>query len=460
MNADNNPSALSRRDALKLAGLSGAAAVLGTPQDAKAEATGPKKNPSKKAPLRIVIIGGGMAGTTLAYRLRRAITWPKITVFEPLRNSAWYQPGLTRLGVGACCEKDLEYRRSDFIPEGVKWVESAVTAIDPEKRQVTDAKGEETPYDFLIIASGAKLNYGAIEGLEGEISSLQMVEKKAAWMNDPSIASIYYYHGAAQLHEQFNTLIQKAVESKEGRLTALFAQESIDIKSPGAAKSVLFALIEKLEAAGVRQRVEIIFTSGDGRLSANDSYDKMYTQMLKKRGVLLQKSRLEKVVSETQTAFLEGGKTLHYDFLHIAPPMTVDALYERSGLGNSDGWIDIDPKTLQHTHYAEIFAAGDAGGSSVMKTGAAVVDQVKIIVEVIRAIDEGKRPQVNYEGYSCDTVLFPGEHSALFEAWDKTKKPLSVLSFIDPLKSHRLYWYLDSRLIKPYVMWGVMRGWA
>ena len=459
MKAKNRKSALSRRTALKLAGLSGTALLFAAPRSAEAKTADPGKKLSPKTPLRIVIIGGGMAGTTLAYRLRRAISWPEITLFEPLRSSAWYQPGLTRLGIGTCCEKDLEYRRSDFIPEGVKWVESAVTAIDPEKREITDAGGGVTVYDFLIIASGAKLDYGAIEGLEGEISSLQMLEEKAAWMDDPSIASIYYYHGAAQLHEQFNTLVQKAVESKE-KLTVLFTQESITIKSPGAAKSALFALAGKLESAGVRKRVELIVASGDGRLSASAQYDKKYKEMLEKWGIDFRKARLEKLELETRTALFEGGEKIHYDLLHVAPPMAADKLFGTSGLSDENGWIDVDAETLQHKRYAEIFAAGDVAALSTMKTGAAVVDQVKVIVEAIRAIDEGKKPDVNYGGYGCDTVLFPAEQSALFEAWEKGKKPLSVLSFIDPLKRHRLYWYLDARLIKPYVMWGVMHGWA
>ncbi len=450
---------LNRRDALKLAGIGGAAALI-APAGLHASATGPKKKPSKKSPLRIVIVGGGMAGTTLAYRLRRAITWPDITVFEPQRTSAWYQPGLTMLGTGSWGEKALEFSRRDFIPDGVRWVESPVVSIDAEHGSVKDAEGKQTPYDYLVIASGAVLDYGAVEGLSGEIRSLQMLEKRAAWMGDPSIGSIYYLHGAAQLHEQFNTLIQKALELQKGKLTVLFTQDSVAVKSPGAAKSALFSLVETLNRAGVRHKVDLVVTSGDGRLSASDEYDAMYRKMLAGEQVAFEKKRLTKIDAAAGTAGFDDGSVRKYDYIHVTPPMRADRLFERNGLTDGNGWIDVVESTLQHKKFGNVFAVGDAAGISALKTGAAIVEQVKTVVDTIRAIDEGKKPTADYRGYGCDTVLCPKEKSALFEAYDRRGKPTAVLSFMNPLKCHGFYWYLNEKVIKNYVLYGVMRGWA
>ncbi len=451
---------LNRRDALKLAGI-GSAAVLFGSEEAEASVGSLQKKPSKTKPLRIVIIGGGMAGTTLAYRLRRAITWPEITVFEPLRTSAWYQPGLTMVGTGIWCEQQLEYKRKAFIPEGVRWIESAVVSIDTDLNRVKDENGNETEYDYLIIASGAVLDYAAIEGLEGEIASLEMLEKKASWMDDPAIGSIYYFHGAAQLHERFTALVQKAVGlSDDEKLSILFTQENIHIKSPGAALSALFTLIRKLKDAGVRHKAEITLNAGDGRLSANDTYDSLYKKILKREGVFFESERLMNVDTAIKAVNFTNQKSMGYDFLHITPSMHTGRLFTQSGLTDKDGWIDVEERTLQHRHFKNIFAVGDAAGTSALKTGAAIVDQVKTVVDTIRAIDEGKKPDVTYDGYGCDTVLCVKKKSVLFEAYDKKKKPLALVEFMNPLECHDIYWYLNSRMLKPYVMYGVMKGWA
>jgi len=450
---------LNRREALKMAGIGGASVLLGS-AEAQASATGPKKKLSKTKPLRLVIIGGGMAGTTLAYRLSRAITWPKITVFEPLRNSAWYQPGLTMMGMGVWCEKHLEYQREAFIPKGVTWIESAVVSVDPVHQHVKDARGEETPYDYLIVASGAVLEYGEIEGLEGTLASLEMVEKKAPWMDDPCVGSVYYFHGASQLHEQFMTIVQKAVALKEGKLTILFTQQSIAVKSPAGGKSVLFGLLQKLKDAKVREKVEIIVTSGDGRLSANESYDAMYQKILKREGIVFKPFALSKVDLVSQTAYFHTGESQRYDYLHITPSMRADAMLEKSGLTNQEGWVEVEASTLQHQRFNTIFAVGDVAGTSVLKTGAAIAEQVKTVVNAIRSIDEGEKPNAVYEGYGCDTLLCIKKQQVLFEAYDKRGKPLAVVEWMNPLKGYELYWYLNSYLLKPYVMYGVMRGWA
>ena len=450
-----------RREALKLAGVGGAALLLGG-TSAQAGATGPsKKKISKTHPLRIVIIGGGMAGTMLAYRLSRAVTWPEITVFEPQRYSAWYQPGLALVGAGIWYEGEIRAERREYIPDSkhVHWLDRTVTAVDPEKRIVTDSEGKTTPYDYLIVASGARLDFGAVEGLEGVIDTMHSPMEREDWMDDPAIGSVYYLHGATQLPEQFDALADRAAKSDEKKLKVIFSQPGVTIKSPGAAKSILSALLDKLEKEGVRDRVEILFVSGDGRLSANDAYDKLYRKMLEKEGVAFAKKQVVAVDRQARTARFDDGSESAYDFLHIAPPMRVDTLFVNAGLTDDKGWIAVDEATLQHRKYSSVFAIGDAAGISALKTGSAIVDQAKTVVDAMRAQDEGRKTKTRYDGYGCDTVLCVGAEKALYESYNRSGKPEALFGF-DALKCSRAYWYVDTRLLKPYVMEIAMRGWA
>jgi len=448
-----------RREVLKLAGLGGAALWLGTPERARAAATGPTKKISKKHPLRIVIIGGGMAGTMLAYRLSRAISWPEITVFEPLRHSAWYQPGLALIGAGVWYGGEIEYDRKALIPDSrhVRWMERAVRSVDPDKRVVTDSEGRETAYDYLIVASGARLDFGAIEGLEGRIDSMEALPERKPWMDDPAVGSVYYLHGARQLQEQFDALIEKTRAQEKIRI--IFSQPGVAVKSPGAAKSVLLSLIEKLRKEGIREKTEILFCSGDGRLSANDAYEKLYRKMLGKERVVFAKKTVVAVDRSARRVRFDDGSAAEYDFLHITPPMRTDPLFDAAGLCDASGWIDVDGKTLQHRKYSSVFAVGDAAGVGALKTGAAIVEQAKTVVEAMRAADEGRKPHNVYSGYGCDTLLCVAEEKVLYEAYDRSGKPEALFGF-DALKCSRVYWYLETKLLKPYVMEIALRGWA
>ena len=460
-NMKNSNEKLSRRDILKLAAIVGAGTVIGSTEAQANEIKGSEKSISKKHPLHIAIIGGGMAGTSLAYRLSRAITYPVITLYEPEEKSCWYQPGLTMLGTGLWPAADLAYERGEYVPMHTELRREAVASIDANSRTVTDSSGKSDKYDYIIVASGLHLDFGAIGGLSGKITSMQKMDKIEPWMNDPAIASIYYMHGATRLSLQLDGLVRKAKSAqKDKKLQVYFTQPEITIKSPAAAKSVLMTLIERLEKAAVRDNVEIILVSEDGKLSANSAYDNEYKKLLQKKNVLIKKDKLISIDVDTQSAeFSDEGK-VQYDFIHIAPPMKTGSFLSESSLLNENGFINIDEGTLEHKEFPGIFAIGDAAGCSSLKSASAINSQVKVITDTIRKIDEGDKPKSKYDGYGSDTMLCPSDKSALFESWDYKGKPLSPMISLNPLQCHGIYWYSSLYLSKSYMMNGVMKGWA
>ena len=442
---------------LKLAGTAGAAVLLGSSDLQAKEIKSSLKEISKKRPLHIAIIGGGMAGTAMAYRLSRAITYPVITLYEPEEKSCWYQPGLQLLGTGLMPFADLAYERERYIPQHTSTQTHAVTAIDAENLTVTDSSGKSMKYDYIIIASGLQLDFSAIKGLDANIGSLQTLDKTSQWMNDPYIGSVYYLHGAVRLSKQLDAVSQNA---KEGKVRIFFTQPSVSVKSPTAAISALMALLEKLEKSGVKKRAEIVFVSGDGKLSANSAYDKRYKEILKKRGVLFRKDTLLAINTAERKATFLGSGELPYDFIHLTPPMKAGAFLSQSGVLGENGLVDVHEKTLEHKRYSAVFAIGDIAGCPTLKSASAISEQVKTITDTIRKLDEGEKPEPDYDGYGCDTVICPADKTVLNEAWDYKKNPLSVPFGLDPLKCHTLYWYDMLYFRQSYLMNGVLRGWA
>ena len=83
-----------------------------------------------------------------------------------------YQAGQTLIAGGVYKKEDIVYNTADFIPEGVTWIQKWAKDFDPANNAVILDDGSKINYDYLVVAMGVTLNYGAIEGLEGEITSL------------------------------------------------------------------------------------------------------------------------------------------------------------------------------------------------------------------------------------------------------------------------------------------------
>lgn len=93
-------SGMSRRDALKMMGLSPiAAGVL-------ASSSAPVEAKASDAKGKIVIVGGGAGGIMAMARLRRALSEPDITIIAP-NEVHLYQPGQVFMAAGEYTHEDI-----------------------------------------------------------------------------------------------------------------------------------------------------------------------------------------------------------------------------------------------------------------------------------------------------------------------------------------------------------------
>ena len=199
---------ISRREAFKLAGLGSAAYLMGGSSEAQA-ATELK---ASDATGKILIIGGGLAGISTAARLANTLTNPDITIVEPNPKSVAYQPGTTLIAAGLYTKADVDYDTKDFLPNGVTLLKDRAIDFNPEANKVALESGETLTYDFLIVAAGLALDFGAIKGLEeiGDAYTAGDASKILKIFGDSGVTSVYNIDSAVAMWEQTQKFIQKA----------------------------------------------------------------------------------------------------------------------------------------------------------------------------------------------------------------------------------------------------------
>ncbi len=111
--------------------------------------------------MKIVIIGGGSAGTTCAFEIRKRNKDVEITILEKTAHTEYSPCALPYVLSGEIENRDdiflfdeKEYTANDIILS----LNSEVIQIDKEQKHITYRKGEETKeleYDKLILATGS-----------------------------------------------------------------------------------------------------------------------------------------------------------------------------------------------------------------------------------------------------------------------------------------------------------------
>lgn len=388
---------------------------------------------------RILILGGGTAGITVAARLRRAAAQLDIGIVEP-SESHFYQPLWTLVGAGVFPPEASRRREADFIPTGVDWIRDRVTDILPDQKAVATASGRRLTYDWLIVALGIQIDWTAIPGL-------------AEGIGTRGICSNYSFEHV--------TYTWETIRGFKGG-TALFTVPNTAVKCGGAPQKIMYLADDAFRRQGVRDRTQIVFASPAKAIFAVEKYRKTLEQVVARKGINTRfRQNLVELRPDAHEAVFEHLDThersvVPYDMVHVTPPMSAPDVIKCSPLANDQGWCAADKFTLRHPTYPNVFALGDAAGLPTSKTGAAIRKQAPVLVHNLLAAMSEKPCDATYDGYtSCPVVT--GYGRMVLAEFDYDNKPKESFP-IDQSKERYSMWLLKTQVL-PRLYWhGMLRG--
>jgi len=412
--------------------LGGAAitAAAALPQGAMAE--------TSPARARIAIAGAGAAGLAIAARLRRQMPNATIVLIDA-KKEHHFQPGFTLVAAGLWGPADVTERNADYVPGGVQWIDQAVAEFDPDAKAVVTGAGQRIPYDFLFVATGLMLDYGAIAGMD------------ASLIGRDGIASIYA--GPMQAASSA-AAIDRFIEAGG---VGLFGRPAGEIKCAGAPLKIAFITDDKARRKRRRDGVKLVYNAHNPGVFGVAPVNEKVKSLFVEREIAVNYSHVLKAIDPGKRratyATPSGDVTLDYDFLHVVPPMRApDAVRNsplpwRTGPLAADGWVEADKATLRHPRYPEVFAVGDIAGVPRGKTAASVKWQVPVVVDNLVAETAGKKPQKSYNGYtSCPMVTGIGK--AMLIEFDYEGKLIPSFPFIPPLEERWVSWLIEEKGLK------------
>ncbi|OYD53322.1 pyridine nucleotide-disulfide oxidoreductase [Thauera propionica] len=396
-----------------------------------------------KTSARIVIAGSGLGGLAIANRLSRELDGAKITIIDrkEIHN---YQPGYTLVATGIWPVGKVSDRNADLVPAGVEWVREMVAEFDPEANAVVTDSGKRIEYDYLVVATGLHLDFAQIEGMD------------VAAIGTNGLGCVYPSPEAAQA----TWMAMDRFRQQGGH--ALMTLPATPLKCAGAPLKMTFMIADRLKQAGTRAASKIDFHSALGNIF---SVPRINEEVLRRWAELdipvTFNSKLVAVDIGSRRATVtspEGERTeIDYDFIHVVPPMRAPDSVKNSPLSWKEGgfaaggWLEVDPKTLRHRRFPNVFGIGDINGTAKGKTAATVKKSAPLVAQHLIEVIAGREPSLVFDGYtSCPLLLREG--SALLIEFDYENNLTPSLPMIDPLQDSYFAWVMKYRLLKPAYM--------
>ncbi|MEY8875368.1 MAG: TIGR01244 family sulfur transferase [Leptothrix sp. (in: b-proteobacteria)] len=393
----------------------------------------------------VVIIGGGAAGIAVAASLLARSPGLDVAIIDPA-DVHYYQPGWTLVGAGVFEPGETARMMASVLPRGVHWIKSAVAAFEPERNAVILDGCRVVKYSQLVVCPGLKLDWHGIEGL-------------AETLGRNGVTSNYRYDLAPYTWH----LVQQLKRGK-----AIFSQPPMPIKCAGAPQKAMYLSADHWRRSGVLGAIDIDFCNAGAVLFGVADYVPALMDYVKAYNIHLNFGQtLVSVDGPGKTAVFSQAKpdgtkeliTREFDLLHAVPPQKAPDFIRVSPLADAAGWVDIDPGTLRHKAFPNVFALGDVGNTPNAKTAAAARKQAPVVAHNLLATRGAVQGEVQYDGYgSCPLTVARGKIVLAEFTYGGKVAPSFPKWLIDGTKPSTLAWYLKERILPPLYWDGMLKG--
>ncbi|SCT50738.1 FAD-dependent pyridine nucleotide-disulfide oxidoreductase [Staphylococcus cohnii subsp. cohnii] len=363
----------------------------------------------------------------------------KIAIIDPAEYH-YYQPLWTLVGAGASSLKSSRKDMKSVIPEGVQWIKNAVSSFQPENNSIILGDNSVVSYEFLVVAPGLQINWSSIKGLKENIGK-------------NGVCSNYSPDYVRETWRQISKF-------KQGN--AIFTHPNTPIKCGGAPMKIMYLAEDYFRKHNIRSNANVIYKTPKDALFDVGKYNKELEKIVEERDIIVDYNyNLVEIDGDKKEATFEhiktnDRKTIDYEMLHVTPPMGPLRVLKESTLSDSDGWVDVNPTTLQHKSYSNIFALGDASNVPTSKTGAAIRKQAPIVVNNLLQVMDNEMLTHHYDGYtSCPIVT--GYNKLILAEFDYNKKPKETFPFNQAKERRSMYIFKKDLLPKMY-WYGMLKG--
>jgi sulfide dehydrogenase [flavocytochrome c] flavoprotein subunit len=367
---------INRRDFVKLAGAATALGTIGFPMVGFGAA---------KA--RVIVVGGGYAGAIAAKYTKMYVPDADVMLIE--RKKEYISHPFSNEVIGGERDiKSLTFTYAGLEKRGVECINDEVVEIDIVAKTLKTKSGKSLKADYLVVAPGIEIKWGAIEGYGQAAAELA----PHAWEAGPQ-----------------TLLLKKQVDAcPDGGLIIISAPPNPFRCPPGPyerAAQIAF----NLKHHG-KNKAKILILDAKEAFSKQalfmEGWKHNYGDMIEWLGASAG-GKVESIDAKTLTVKTEFEE-YKADVLNVIPPHKTGLIAEKVGLTDEKGWCPVNQATFESKKAPGVYVVGDASIAGAMpKSGYAANTQAKIAAANIAGAILGMKIAKPALTNTCYSLLAP-----------------------------------------------------
>jgi sulfide dehydrogenase [flavocytochrome c] flavoprotein chain len=374
---------ISRRDFSKLAGAAGGGTLAAAGWGTFAIAQGAAK---------VVIVGGGAGGATVAHLVKKEAPSLDVTLIEanPTYNSSFF----SNLYIGGLRTlESLNHSYTGLRRLGIKVVHDFATDVDRAKKTVRTRAGRTYAYDRLVLSPGIDIKYDTIKGYSRDVARTM----PHAYTTDAA---------------QKRMLKQQLLNMRDGGTVAMVMPNNPFRCPPGPyERACMIAHYLKTR----KPKSKLIILDPKRAFSKQpvfiEAFDKYYKNIIELNlSSEIDDFTVVSVDPKTKEVVTKAGKKVRADVANIIPQQRAGEIAAKAGINEGD-WCPVNPENFSASKVQDIYVLGDAAIAAEMpKSAFSANSQAKVVAADIAAVLAKKdKFEARYRN-TCWSLLAPDDN--------------------------------------------------
>lgn len=342
---------------------------------------------------QVVIVGGGVGGSTCAKYIRMMDASVKVTLIEP--NKTYHTCFMSNEVLGGGRDiKSIQFGYEGLRKRDIDVIHDYVTDIDPITKRIVTKGGKSLGYDACVVAPGIDFRWDAIEGYDAHVAETL----PHAWKAGPQTA-----------------LLRDQIRAMRDGGTVIIAAPQNPFRCPPGPYERASQIAWYLKNNKPKSKILILdpkpkfskmglFTAGWQRYYGYKSDNSMIEWIGEKEG-----GEVTRVNAKEMFAF--ATSKFNGDVINVIPPQKAGKIAFSADLVDEDnGWCPVDHASFESTRHKDIYVIGDATIAAPMpKSGYSANSQAKVCAAAVVAKLHDQATPVPSFVNTCYSLITPDD---------------------------------------------------